>query len=342
MENNELLIQELSKLVHLIKIQQNHVTDQKTISGNEFRIRAMNYLISVIKKHKSNITKADDIKHYPRIGKGSLEKITEIIETGTLKEIKELSKKYKKYEKMESIIQELSEVVGIGKAKAIELIEKYDVKSLKDLKKRFKDGEIELNEKIQLGLKYVGKFKGNIPRTEVDNITKLIENSLTDTDLTVTFCGSYRRGSPAPNDIDVLLCHLDNITMDDVRKSTVLKDTVQLLKDKGLLVDDIAGEDSTTKYMGFCQYAPGAGSLHKKNPVRRIDIRVMPVESYYTAILYFTGSYELNKTMRQKAKTMGYKLNEYGLYKGKEMMDVGSEEDVFKYLEMDYLPPEER
>jgi DNA polymerase/3'-5' exonuclease PolX len=331
---NQFIIDELAKLVDLIKIQSNHIKDQKIISTNEFRIRALNYLISVVKKHKSKITLADDIKDYPRIGKGSLEKITEILESGTLQEIKELSKKYKKYEKMESIIQELSQVVGIGKAKAMELIEEYDVKSLKDLKKRFKSGEIELNEKIQLGLKYVGKFQGAIPRSEVDNIAKLIETSIKDKDLTVTFCGSYRRGSSAPNDIDVLLCHLDNITMDDVKQSTVLKDMVQLLKDKGLLVDDIAGEDSTTKYMGFCRL--------KKNPVRRIDIRVMPVESYYTAILYFTGSYELNKTMRQKAKNMGYKLNEYGLYKDREMMDVQSEEDVFKYLEMEYLPPEER
>jgi DNA polymerase/3'-5' exonuclease PolX len=115
---------------------------------------------------------------------------------------------------------------------------------------------------------------------------------------------------------------------------SLLKESIKKLKQVGLIIDDIAGEESGTKYMGFCQY--------KNNPVRRIDIRVIPLESYYTAILYFTGSYELNKVMRQKAKQLGYKLNEYGLYKGNTALDVGSEEDVFRYLEMEYLPPEER
>jgi DNA polymerase/3'-5' exonuclease PolX len=334
MSVNKNIIDSLTELVDLIKIEQNHISDQKKISTNDFRIRAINYLISIVKKHKQEINNADDIKNYPRIGKGSLEKVTEILETGTLQEIKDLKKKYKKYKKMEAVINELTEVVGIGNARAIELIEKHGVKSLKDLKNKFKKGEIELNEKIQLGLKYVGKFKGEIPRKEVDDIAHLIETSIQDPDLTVTFCGSYRRGSPFPNDIDVLLCHLNNITMDDVKQSDTLKDTIEQLKAVGLLVDDIAGENSTTKYMGFCKY--------KNNPVRRIDIRVMPVESYYTAILYFTGSYELNKVMRQKAKNMGLKLNEYGLFSDDGQMDVSGEEDVFRLLNMDYLPPEER
>lgn len=332
---NQHIIDNLLELIQLIQISQNHNTSQKEITTNQFRLRALSYLVNVIKKHKTEIKHADDIKDYPRIGKGSLEKIEEILKTGTLKEISEMKKKYKKYEKMESIINELTEVVGIGNSKAIELIEKYNVKSLKDLKQKFKEGKIELNEKIQLGLKYVGKFKGEIPRKEVDDIADLIEKTLLDNKLTVTFCGSYRRGSSYPNDIDVLICHLDYIRMKDVKESSVLRDCVRKLGEVGLLVDNIAGEDSSTKYMGFCR-------KDKKHPVRRIDIRVMPVESYYTAILYFTGSYELNKVMRQKAKNLGYKLNEYGLYKDDVPMDVGSEEDVFRYLEMEYLPPEER
>ena len=46
--------------------------------------------------------------------------------------------------------------------------------------------------------------------------------------------------------------------------------------------------------MGFCKY--------KNNLIRRIDIRLIPFESIYAAILYFTGSYELNKIMRINAK----------------------------------------
>ena len=38
--------------------------------------------------------------------------------------------------------------------------------------------------------------------------------------------------------------------------------------------------------MGFAKW---------ENVIRRIDIRLIPYESIYTALVYFTGSYELNR-----------------------------------------------
>ena len=53
--------------------------------------------------------------------------------------------------------------------------------------------------------------------------------------------------------------------------------------------------------------------------------------------------------MRQIAKSMGYKLNEYGLFKiakdgtvSTRMAKVNSEEDIFKKLKIDYLEPHQR
>ena len=101
----------------------------------------------------------------------------------------------------------------------------------------------------------------------------------------------------------------------------------------------MTSSDVETKFMGFAQ-------LPNKN-VRRIDIRFMPYESYYCALLYFTGSGNFNRKMRNVAIQMNYKLNEYGLYKinkgGKyERLLVESEKDVFDYLNMEYLPPQLR
>ena len=86
-----------------------------------------------------------------------------------------------------------------------------------------------------------------------------------------------------------------------------------------------------------------------RKKVRRIDIRFVPYDYYPAALLYFTGSYELNTQMRQIAKTLGYKLNEYGLFKLKKddiysdtPVKVKSEKDIFKKLKLDYLEPHER
>ena len=69
----------------------------------------------------------------------------------------------------------------------------------------------------------------------------------------------------------------------------------------------------------------------------------MPMESYYSAILYFTGSKEHNIKMREKAKHMGHTLNEWGLIKAnKSRFKITSEKDLFDIVNIDYLEPEDR
>jgi DNA polymerase/3'-5' exonuclease PolX len=236
------------------------------------------------------------------------------------------------------LLDELTDVIGIGPKIAKKLVKQYKLKSINDLIKRNKVGEIILNEKLLLGLKYYGVYQKNIPRIEVTNIyeyiTKLINKKYPE--YIITFCGSYRRGKSTSNDIDVLITNKNKVN----RKH--LTTIVNELRDDKFLIDDLTDGAPLTKYMGFCKY--------KNNPVRRIDIRYMPYESYYTALLYFTGSDEFNRKMRQIAKKKNYKLNEYGLYKleiknGKlveKRINIESEEEVFKVIGMPYSKPEDR
>ena len=115
-----------------------------------------------------------------------------------------------------------------------------------------------------------------------------------------------------------------------------LKKDIKSNNNKPLLLDDMTDKDVDTKYMGFAKY--------KKKPVRRIDIRFVTYESFHSALLYFTGSADLNKKMRQLAKTKGYKLSEYGLFKltTGERIKTKSEEDIFKKLGMSYIDPKLR
>ena len=91
-----------------------------------------------------------------------------------------------------------------------------------------------------------------------------------------------------------------------------------------------------TKFMGFLKY--------KDNPIRRIDIRYVPIKYFISARLYFTGSALFNIKMRQRAKKLGYKLSEYGLTKLSDgsPVKITSEEDFFTILKMSYLEPKYR
>jgi len=207
----------------------------------------------------------------------------------------------------------------------------------------YKDGKIELNDKVLLGLKYYKKYKQHIPREEIDQTYKFLKKIVNDINkekkLTaknkycLEICGSYRREKEFSNDIDILLTKLGTKENIDCEPHLVL--LVNKLKSIKFLVDDMTDKKIKTKYMGFGKF--------EDNPVRRIDIRFVPYTSYYSAVLYFTGSNILNQKMRRIAKKLGYKLSEYGLFliEGKKIK-VKSEKDIFKKLNMDYIEPKFR
>jgi DNA polymerase (family 10) len=73
-----------------------------------------------------------------------------------------------------------------------------------------------------------------------------------------------------------------------------------------------------------------------------MDLRVIPPESYGAALQYFTGSKEHNIALRKIAIDQGYKLSEYGLFKGDTPVAAETEEEVYAKLGMAWIPPELR
>lgn len=312
-------------------------TFEKLISyeTNAFKLKAYIKNLNVIKNLKFEIKSSNDVKDIKGFGKGTLNRIDEILKTGNLEEISDNETNYE-------AIKELEVIIGIGKKMAKMFVEKYKIKNVDELIKMHEDKKIKLNDKILLGIKYHGKFKEKIPRKEMEKINNFLlfqANKISD-DLEINLCGSYRRGLKFSNDIDVLLFHPKIQTDDvlsDLKKYNIenyLHSFKNLLTDKKFIVDDITNKDYIKSYMGFCKY--------ENEPIRRIDIKMYPYNSYYTALLYFTGPYELNTKMRSRAKKLGYKLNEYGLFKGDTKQKINSEKDVFDKLGFEYLTPIER
>jgi DNA polymerase (family 10) len=72
------------------------------------------------------------------------------------------------------------------------------------------------------------------------------------------------------------------------------------------------------------------------------DLRVVRDEEFPFAANYFTGSKEHNTEMRARAKKMGYKLNEYGLFRGETLIPCEDEAAIYETLGLAYVPPELR
>ncbi len=330
---NSKIIDEFERLIKQIKFDIDNAKDKKEELIHSFRLSSISKVLKLIKSYPNKIKSSDDLKGIKGIGKNSLNRIDEIIKTGKLSEIKQeqIDQTYLNY------LENLEEVFGIGRKTALELYKKYNVKSVKDLKKLHKNGIIQLPDNVLKGLKYYGKFKENIPRDEIDEINKYLQKKVKKVDdkMELLICGSYRRLKPTSNDIDILITH-PKVKNEVSDKKHYLEDFIdELIKDK-FIVDSLTEKTVKTKYMGLCKY--------NKNPMRRIDIRFISYESYPFAVLYFTGSKDFNKMMRQVAIDMDYTLNEYGLYDNKKHkhLKAKTEEDIFKLLNLEYVLPEYR
>tara|TARA_B100000768_G_scaffold148241_1_gene142110 strand:- start:5957 stop:7012 length:1056 start_codon:yes stop_codon:yes gene_type:complete len=350
---NDKIIDELVKLTNMIKAETDELRkkkETKSVNRNGFRLRYLNNLINIVKNLDFKITKKNymDLKDFDGVGKGSLDRIKEIVEDGNLDETKD----FKFDNKKNDGTNELMEIIGIGRSNAIDLYNQ-GATTIKKLRKMIKNNKIEVNDKIKLGLKYHGVFEENIPRKEIDKVYNMIskitkkinkeDNLIEKNKYCFEICGSYRRMKSKSGDIDILLTKFGTKdTLSDEESSKHLTRFVNFLKEpvkynnkQKFLVDDMTDKNITTKYMGFGKY--------KDNPVRRIDIRFISYESYHSALLYFTGSGDLNKKMRNIAKSKNFKLSEYGLFKenGKKIK-TKSEEAIFKKLGLDYIEPKFR
>ena len=275
-------------------------------------------------------------------------------------------------------IAELCRCYGIGEVKAKLLYDKYNIKSLQQLHTRLD----LLNPSEKIGLKYVDELEQKIPVHEVkimENIINYVAKQI-DPKLIVQICGSYRRQKPEMGDVDVLITHPDYryTNIDNLDTCTgpkhILATLVASLQ-RINFVTDILGLGST-KFMGIVtpfattttnnnntgdssssssSSSSSTTTLSSSNHIhRRIDIRLVPYNSWHFAVFYFTGSRAFNIRMRNTARSLNYMLNEYSIRpilgtktdtdddKLGNPIEVSSEQDIFRLLKLPYLEPSNR
>jgi len=279
-----------------------------------FKINSFKKFIDIVETLDFQINSIEQIKHIKGIGKGTLERIEQILKNGNLEE------NNKKIDDTQNEFNKLQKITGVGPSKAKQLIEK-NIK-FEDLINNKNNVLDDLTHHQKLGVKYYYDVLKPIPH---ETIIK-VEEYLKKFKFKFNICGSYRRKKNTSGDIDVLI----------QKEDKSLQEIIDILYKKKFLVDHLT-ECGSTKYMGFCKI--------KNSHFMRIDIRLITKESYPFALLYFTGSKKTNTMMRNKAIKLGFKLNEYSLVKVNEsntQIYLDSEELIFDYLKLDYIKPENR
>lgn len=306
---------------------------EKNVNRQMHKYNAYRKAAGVLAKHPNKITSGKEAKALEGIGEKIAKKIDEFIQTGKLEKLEKI-----RASDTNVAITELTRVTGIGPAAAQKLVQE-GITGIEDLRKHTD----KLNHHQQIGLKHYEDFEKRIPREEMLELQRITftEIDQLDSGYKAEVCGSFRRGAATSGDIDILLTH-PAFTSSSKKMPDLLKKLVTRLEEINFITDRLSLGD--TKFMGVCKLP----DTEKKHAYRRIDIRLLPHDQYYCALLYFTGSDMFNKNMRGVALEKGFTLNEYTIRPlgstgvPGEPLPVTSEEDIFDYLDMVYKKPSER
>lgn len=290
--------------------------------GEHFRAHGYVRAIARIRGLPYELLTLDDARRLaesPGIGHRLGGKIEEIIRTGRLRAAEAALTNVDA-----EAMRELCGVWGIGPVKAVWLMGR-GIRDVKGLREAVKKEESLLDARQHVGLRVYEDLLKRIPREEVAELEMYVRRVVREVDfgLEITVAGSYLRGKSSCGDVDILI-HGER---DRVRKGFE-KVKMKMRKD-GVITDDLV--DGRDKYFGVFRLP---GRAHG-----RVDLFAVSREEFAYALLTYTGSAVFNRSMRAKARALGYSLSHKGLQRVRRLKD-GKVRLVSRSMRWDYLTSE--
>ncbi len=300
-------------------------------AADPFRIRSYRRAAEAVEQQTTQLaTLTCDPKlllAIPGIGKGMAANICELVATGTMPIREELLQKYR------PSMLDLLRLPGMGPKTVALVWSALGVGDIDALEAAAKAGK--LADLPRMGEKFVTKllkgiedYRRNSSRFRVDDAMGHAERIIALIRMfpgidQITPAGSLRRGRETVGDLDLLVT--GPACEPDVVAAAVEHVATLPLIDKLLA----KGQNKVTFTL--------------RNNLQ-VDVRLLPRSSYGAALQYFTGSKMHNVALRQRAIKRGLTLSEYALARLEDNTIVASasEEDIYRALDLDYIPPELR
>jgi len=291
---------------------------------NFFHVRAYRNASRAVLDYPGNFSKLTlkQMEAVPDIGKGISSKLDTLIKTGELEVHRELRKK------VPPELMDVMRLPALGPKRVRQLHEELGVKSLDDLKNALDAGALrtirgfgpKMEESLRQALQrrvQVGTTKRWLYADAAIEVESLLSHLKACAAVErIEVAGSFRRKRETVGDLDLL---------------AISSDPAQVMK----------------QLAAYPRVAHTVGIGDTKSTVvlhdgLQVDLRVLPEESYGAALVYFTGSKDHCVRIRRLAQRLELSLNEYGLFRGNESIAGRTEEDVYRALSMEWIPPELR
>ena len=295
------------------------------------------------------------------IGKGIGGLITESVLYGTWGDMQSL------YDKVPTGLIEIVGIPGLGPKKVKSLYDSLGIDSIEQLKTACELNHIsslagfgeKSQKKIFDGIDLLRRYQG---RTRMD-VGLLFGRSLEEKISLIEgvekaqLAGSARRRRETIGDLDIVVSSLVENHQKVIQEILGLPGIAEVKGYGDSKISLILEQEMLSNSIGNGALDEGlADTLMERNSDATIDaqVRIVTPETFPFTLAYFTGSKEHNIRMRQEAINRGLRLNEFGLFPeslagssigmeaAKHTLLCSDESEIYKNLDMHWVPPEMR
>ncbi len=298
------------------------------LGANVFKVNAFRKAARAVEGLSGTATGMDvaALKEIDGLGASTAAKVVEFGRTATMSELEELRAQ------VPPGLKEVLAIQGIGPKTARALWTDAGVVDLATLRSAIDSGAVA--KLPRMGAKTIENMKEAIAFAETARGRIRIGEAMPIADALVAelgalpfveriaYAGSLRRGRETIGDLDILAAATDAKP----------------------LMDAFVGRGEVARILG---HGDTKSSVLTKSGVQ-VDLRVVPLDRFGAALMYFTGSKEHNIALRERAIAQGMRLNEYGLFRenaqggvdeGAVPVAAASEQEVYAALGLDWVPP---
>ena len=292
--------------------------------ANPFRVRAYRNAARMVaelgRSVKQMVEHNEDLDALPGIGPDLAGKMRDIVSTGTCAQLERLRSE------VTPALAALLQVPGLGPRRVRALHQELGIETLAQLRRAAELGRVQS----------VHGFGAKSERQILQACASLLRPPQ-----------RYRLADAAPVAEGLLAELLDTPGMHQAVLAGSLRRRRDTIGDLDLLVTTDRPADVTKRLSGHAdvQRVLERGvtrcTVVLKHGIQ-VDLRAIAPVSFGAAWMYFTGSKAHNIALRGMARDAGLKLNEYGLYRGRERIAGATEEDVYRALGLAFIEPELR
>jgi len=291
---------------------------------NAYRCRAYEIgadRIAGVAEDLSKLVADDRLRELPGIGEALAEKIKELIVTGRMQFLESLRAEFPPG------MLDLLRIPDLGPRKAAALWRHLGIGDIDSLESACREGKVaplkgfgeRTQEKVLAAIDF---FRRSAGRQRLGDMLPIAEDLLSQVRaipgvIRAELAGSARRFCETVADVDIIASAEQAVP--------VLGAFAALPR-----VSQVLGQGETK-----C-------SVRLLPQDYQADLRVVPDQDFATALHHFTGSKAHHIRLRGMALDRGLKISEWGVQRGDQKLPVHSEEDLYRLLDLQYVPPELR